>query len=135
MSHTGTPTSLSNARHWIDGQWRDSPVHRDSFNPATGEKIGSYAVGGEADAAAAVAAAVRAFRDTRWRTDRDLRARVLQEMAGRARAPGRVETSHATFTGPSELALALRRAATARDQPAPRGASTNAEASMALTST
>jgi hypothetical protein len=62
------------ARHWIDGQWRDSADHRDSINPASGEKIGSYALGKEDEAADAVAAAVRAFRDTDWKTNRELRA-------------------------------------------------------------
>ena len=74
------------ARHWIDGQWRDSANHRDSINPASGEKIGGYALGKEDDAAAAVAAAVRVFRDTDWKTNRGLRARVLNEMADRFEA-------------------------------------------------
>jgi acyl-CoA reductase-like NAD-dependent aldehyde dehydrogenase len=74
------------ARHWIDGQWRDSADHRDSFNPATGEKIGAYAFGKKDEAAAGVAAAVRVFRDTDWKTNRELRARVLNEMADRFEA-------------------------------------------------
>ncbi len=52
------------ARHWIDGQWRDSADHRDSIDPASGEKIGAYAVGKGAEAADAVTAAVRVFRAT-----------------------------------------------------------------------
>ena len=74
------------ARHWIDGQWRDSADHRDSINPASGEKIGTYALGKEAEVADAVAAAVRVFRDTDWKTNRELRARVLNEMADRFEA-------------------------------------------------
>ena len=74
------------ARHWIDGQWRDSADHRDSIDPASGEKIGVYAFGKEAEAAEAVAAAARAFRDTDWKTNRELRARVLNEMADRFEA-------------------------------------------------
>ena len=74
------------ARHWIDGQWRDSADHRDSIDPASGEKIGVYALGKEAEAADAVAAAVRAFRDTDWKTNRELRVRVLNEMADRFEA-------------------------------------------------
>jgi len=74
------------ARHWIDGQWRDSADHRDSINPASGEKIGAYALGKEDEAAAAVAAAVRVFRDTDWKTNRELRIRVLNEMADRFEA-------------------------------------------------
>ena len=69
------------ARHWIDGNWCDSAKHQDSFDPATGEKIGSYAVGGADEAREAVAAALRAFRETDWKTNRELRARVLLEMA------------------------------------------------------
>lgn len=74
------------ARHWIDGQWRDSADHGDSFNPASGEKIGAYAVGKEDEAADAVAAAVRVFRDTDWKTNRELRIRALNEMADRFEA-------------------------------------------------
>src|SRR3954463_6549032 len=44
------------ARHWIDGHWCDSAKHQDSFDPATGEKIGSYAAGGADEAREAVAA-------------------------------------------------------------------------------
>src|SRR3954463_14887545 len=55
------------ARHWIDGHWCDSAKHQDSLDPATGEKIGSYAVGGADEATEAVAAALRAFRETDWK--------------------------------------------------------------------
>ena len=53
--------------HWIGGRWVDAqsseriPVH----DPATGDVLGSVPLGGEADAARAVAAAVAAFPD--WR--------------------------------------------------------------------
>lgn len=69
------------ARHWIDGKWRDSAQFNDSFDPATGEKIGVYAFGGADEAKDAVAAAVRTFRESDWKTNRELRARVLLEMA------------------------------------------------------
>ena len=71
------------AKHWIGGHWRDSAQHLDSFNPANGEVIGTYALGGHDEAAEAVAAALKAFRETAWRSDRWLRARVLNEMADR----------------------------------------------------
>jgi acyl-CoA reductase-like NAD-dependent aldehyde dehydrogenase len=74
------------ARHWIDGRWRDSAEHKDSINPATGEVIGGYALAGEDEARDAVAAALRAFRETNWRHDRALRSRVLHEMAERFEA-------------------------------------------------
>lgn len=69
------------ARHWIDGMWIDSLSHRDSVNPATGETIGVYAMGGLEEARKAVDAALRAFRETPWRNSRELRARVLHEIA------------------------------------------------------
>jgi betaine-aldehyde dehydrogenase len=71
------------ALHWIDGAWVDSPEHRESVNPATGEVIGSYAMGTPEQAETAVAAARRAFAAPGWRTDRALRARVLNRMADR----------------------------------------------------
>jgi betaine-aldehyde dehydrogenase len=74
------------ARHWIGGEWRDSAEHRDSINPASGERIGVYALGKEAEAADAVAAAARAFRGTDWKTNRELRTRALNEMAQRFEA-------------------------------------------------
>jgi betaine-aldehyde dehydrogenase len=75
--------TASVARHWIDGKWADSDEHRDSVNPATGEVIGSYAMGGPKEAQAAIEAAKRAFADPAWRTSRLLRARVLNRMADR----------------------------------------------------
>jgi acyl-CoA reductase-like NAD-dependent aldehyde dehydrogenase len=74
------------ARHWIDGGWRDSTTHHDSVNPATGEVIGRYALAGEDEAREATAAAVRAFRETDWKSDRAGRARALYEMAERFEA-------------------------------------------------
>jgi betaine-aldehyde dehydrogenase len=76
-------TETSVAKHWIDGQRTDSDEHRDSVNPATGEIIGSYAMAGLKEAQAAIEAAKRAFADPQWRTDRLLRARVLNRMADR----------------------------------------------------
>ncbi len=76
------------ARHWIDGEWRDSAEHRDSIDPATGEVIGRYAVAGEDEAREATAAALRSFRGTNWKSDRALRSRVLHELADRFEAYG-----------------------------------------------
>ena len=75
-----------NARHWIDGAWIDSDRRLDSINPATGETIGSYADGGAAEAMRAIAVARRAFLETPWRGDRQLRAKALNEMADRFEA-------------------------------------------------
>lgn len=79
---TGDGTAL----HWIGGHWLDSGEHRESINPATGEVIGSYAKGGRKEAELAVNAALRAFRETGWKDDRRLRARVLNAMAARFEA-------------------------------------------------
>lgn len=72
--------------HWIGGQWLNSGEHRESINPATGEVIGSYAKGGRKEAELAVNAALRAFRETDWKDNRSLRARVLNAMATRFEA-------------------------------------------------
>jgi betaine-aldehyde dehydrogenase len=76
-------TTQTSAKHWIDGQWADSDEHRESVNPATGEVIGSYAMAGPKEAQAAIEAARRAFADPGWRTNRLLRAEVLNRMADR----------------------------------------------------
>jgi betaine-aldehyde dehydrogenase len=69
------------ARHWIDGAWLQSGRVADSYNPATGEVLGRFADGGEAEARAAVGAARRAFEVTDWARDRALRSRALLELA------------------------------------------------------
>ena len=79
-------TGLPHARHWIGGEWIDAAKPAESIDPATGEPIGTYTEAGEAEAAKAVAAALNAFRNTVWRDDRRLRAKVLNEMADRFEA-------------------------------------------------
>ena len=79
-------TGLPHARHWIGGEWIDAAKPAESIDPATGEPIGTYTEAGEAEAAKAVAAALNAFRNTVWREDRRLRAKVLNEMAERFEA-------------------------------------------------
>jgi betaine-aldehyde dehydrogenase len=81
MSNTNGTTEV--ALNWIDGSWTDSPHHDESVNPATGEVIGTFARATRADVERAIEAARRAFRTTTWRTDRQLRARVLNAMADR----------------------------------------------------
>jgi betaine-aldehyde dehydrogenase len=70
-------------------RWLESELVGDSHNPATGELLGRFADGGEADARAAVSAARGAFAGTNWGRDRALRSRVLLELAEgfQARAP------------------------------------------------
>jgi acyl-CoA reductase-like NAD-dependent aldehyde dehydrogenase len=74
------------ALNWIDGAWTDSPDHDTSIDPATGEVIGTFARAGRAEVERAIAAARHAFLTTSWRTDRRLRARVLNGMADRIEA-------------------------------------------------
>lgn len=81
MTARDTMSATEPARHWIDGRWIDSLEHRDSLDPASGEVIGSYAMGGTEEAEQAIAAAKRAFTAPRWKVDRALRARVLNRMA------------------------------------------------------
>jgi hypothetical protein len=71
------------ALNWIDGEWVSAKKTTDSFDPATGERIGTYADASREDAAAAIAAAVRTFRDSDWKENRQLRARVLNQIADR----------------------------------------------------
>lgn len=81
-----TKAHLPHARHFIDGQWCDSSTTQQSINPATGEVLGTYAVGGLEEARRAVAAARRTFDESDWARDRDLRASALFEMADRMAA-------------------------------------------------
>ena len=74
------------ARHWIGGEWTDSQGRGESFDPATGERIGTYADAGAAEAERAIAVALKAFRESAWRGDRRLRAKALNEMADRFEA-------------------------------------------------
>ena len=74
------------ARNWIDGEWLDSEVHADSFDPATGEKIGSFADASHADVERAIKAAVTAFESSDWKESRSLRSRVLHQIADRFEA-------------------------------------------------
>jgi betaine-aldehyde dehydrogenase len=74
------------AKNWIDGEWTDSGIHAESTDPATGERIGTYASATRADVERAIQAAKRAFEMTPWRADRQLRAKVLNAMADRVEA-------------------------------------------------
>lgn len=69
------------ALNWIDGQWLDSGVYKDSIDPATYQQIGQYAEGGLQEARQGIAAATRSFTETPWKDDRNLRAQVLLELA------------------------------------------------------
>ncbi|KMQ65252.1 aldehyde dehydrogenase [Chryseobacterium angstadtii] len=69
------------ALNWIGGEWIDNGNYRESSNPANGEKIGFFADGGKEEAAQGIAAAKKAFKETSWKTDRQLRYKVLNELA------------------------------------------------------
>ena len=71
------------AKNWINGEWIDSIKHTDSFDPATGKKIGAYADASADDVQSAVTAAVNVFRSTDWKDNRKLRAKVLNQIADR----------------------------------------------------
>ena len=67
-------------RHWIGGDEEGDPV-AESLDPATGERVGCFAEGGEVTARAAVGAARRAFDRTDWQAAPRLRQRVLLRWA------------------------------------------------------
>jgi acyl-CoA reductase-like NAD-dependent aldehyde dehydrogenase len=85
LSVRGEPNG-GTAMHWIGGRQLDSGEHLESVNPATGEVIGSYVKGGRREAELAVNAALRAFRETGWQYNREMRSRVLNNMAARFEA-------------------------------------------------
>jgi betaine-aldehyde dehydrogenase len=69
------------ALNWIDGTWVDTPDVRNSVDPATGERIGTWACAGPAETASAIAAAASAFANGPWKDDRHLRSRALMRLA------------------------------------------------------
>lgn len=79
--NAGTTHETKVALNWIDGEWVGSNTILESINPATSEVIGSYADGDAETATACIKAAKRAFDTTGWAHDRQLRARVLDQLA------------------------------------------------------
>jgi betaine-aldehyde dehydrogenase len=67
--------------NWINGEWVDSLTYKDSYDPATGKLIGRYADGGLETAIMGVSSAKAAFHNSDWKTNRQLRAQVLNELA------------------------------------------------------
>ena len=61
---TSRSAALRYAKNWINGEWVDSGKRTKSFDPATGEEIGTFADASHADVAAAIGAAVHAFAET-----------------------------------------------------------------------
>lgn len=69
------------ALNWINGEWIDSASHKDSINPATGEKIGVYADGGLSEALNAITVAKEVHKNSDWKHNRHLRYKALNELA------------------------------------------------------
>jgi betaine-aldehyde dehydrogenase len=69
------------ALNWINNQWDDNKNYKESLNPATGKVIGKYADGGKQEAVAAIAAAKKAFKDSAWKANRQLRYKVINQLA------------------------------------------------------
>lgn len=71
-------SDVTEARQHVDGAWLASGNSwADSFDPATGERLGRFAIGTLGDAEAAVAAARRAFARPQWSQNPRLRQKVL----------------------------------------------------------
>lgn len=73
--------SGSTARHLIAGRWISGGPTRESVNPATDEVLGTYFDGDLTVARSAIDAAAHAFAEGCWRSDRELRSRVLWDLA------------------------------------------------------
>jgi aldehyde dehydrogenase (NAD+) len=75
-------TQAHESRMLIDGKLVDGPSGRTftNLNPATEEPVGEVADASAAEMDQAIAAARRAFDETPWATDRELRKRCLQQL-------------------------------------------------------
>lgn len=75
------------AKHYIDGIWTNSLdgklAYRLCHNPATSEAFSRYACGGQAEIAAAINAASRAFFDTGWAGASAMRGEILMDFSAR----------------------------------------------------
>src|SRR6188472_3965124 len=77
---TDTSERHADRRMLIDGQLVETPGTFPSINPATGGVVGHAPDATVADAEAAIAAARRAFDNTDWATDTELRIRCLEQL-------------------------------------------------------
>ncbi len=75
-------------QHWIGGTWCGSHDQRTgaSIDPATGQVLGYFADGGEAEALAAIAAARIAFAGSPWPQSPRLRQQIMLQWADRLAA-------------------------------------------------
>ncbi|MGZ2385333.1 aldehyde dehydrogenase family protein [Rhizobium brockwellii] len=80
---TRTPDGITSRKafNWIDGSQCQEGQFKKSIDPATYNVIGHYPDYGLEAAKFAVAAACKAFRETMWAHDHELRARVLDQLA------------------------------------------------------
>jgi acyl-CoA reductase-like NAD-dependent aldehyde dehydrogenase len=83
---TGYSNGLRTAKNWINGEWVDSNKRTASYDPATGDRIGTFAEASHADVEAAIRAAGDAFQRSSWKDNRQLRAKVLNQIADRFEA-------------------------------------------------
>jgi betaine-aldehyde dehydrogenase len=74
-------SAMSEAQHWVGGEWRSDGPRRETINPATGEIVGYFYDAPLETMQAAIEAAAVAFNDTRWRSDAFLRATALSHLA------------------------------------------------------
>lgn len=81
MTTTPDGTTSRKAFNWIDGSQCQEGQLKQSIDPATYNVIGNYPDYGLEAAKFAVAAASKAFRETIWAHDHELRARVLDQLA------------------------------------------------------
>ena len=98
---------MQQAQHFIDGKWQGNGQWADSLDPANGELIGRFADGGEAQARAAVDAAVRAFENPQWSQNPRLRQQLMLDWA--AALKGRQEALAQLLTRENGKALAQSR--------------------------
>jgi len=73
--------TTATARQFLDGELVPSPRETKSLSPADGAVLGEFADADGGQGAQAIAAARRAFVETDWSRDRQLRHRVLHELA------------------------------------------------------
>lgn len=70
---------------WIDGEWQMTGERADAVDPATGERLGTFACASAADAERAIASAREAFERQKWASSPRVRQAVLLGWAERIR--------------------------------------------------